>query len=445
MPPTPQDDLLVRLINHRISDERARREDYATECLAWLLQRDESLLDAVVRGGGLLFPEGDGGYRGDLDALVISTQDIQAPFDLRSRPDLVIRGPNFMLAVEAKVDAAFDRDQVLRYSRRAEKLAQGFVASLVPAASRPDREPVHEHFLRIAAWEEVVKLLDGLPSADNATQEYRAWMLRLLESYGLRPVEGPLDWHDAAGRQDVAGVRRVCGIFDGVTRRVQADRAVAEVLPSLYLPDGAPRLHTYLLIAGKGEAPRPVLSHSTILKSVLGSRTDFDFADISLTVEFRTRAGSSASSMPSVWLDLRRQRLLGSALHADFGEFAVALLEQRGIATVAAEGRGHLAQVGEGLWRRHGEELLKLLDAVATELEGGVIPVDRSVAPQIDHIAARLLLAPTTAMCPSGEDAETVQERYDAWLRACINACGACGVEVPLNTLLAGAVMGVAP
>ena len=442
MPTAPPDDLFVRLINHRISDEHARREDYATECLAWLLQRDAGLLDAVVRGGGLLFPEGNG-YRGDVAALVITTQDIQAPFDLRSRPDLVIRGPNFVLAIEAKVDAAFDREQVLRYSRRAEKLAQGFVASLVPTASRPDREPTHKRFLRVAAWEEVVKLLDGPPSADNATQEYRAWMLRLLESYGLRPVEGPLDWHDTGGRQDVAGVRRVCGIFDGVTRRVQADRAVAEVLPSLYLPDGAPRLHTYLLIAGKGEAPRPVLSHSTILKSVLGSRTDFDFADISLTVEFRTRAGSSASSTPSVWLDLRRHRLLGSAFHTDFGEFAAALLEQRAITTVTAEGRERLAQVGESLWRRHGEELLKLLDAVATELEGGVIPVDRSVAPQIDHFSARLLLAPTTVLCPSGEDAEAVQERYDAWLRACISACGACGVGVPLNALLAGAVMGV--
>jgi hypothetical protein len=319
----------------------------------------------------------------------------------------------------------------------------GFVAGLVPAASRPDRDPAHERFLRVAAWEEVVKLLDGLPSTDEPTQEYRRWMLRLLESYGLRPVEGPLDWHDASNRQDVAGVRRVCGIFDGVTKQVQADRAVAEVLPAAYLPDGAPRLLNYMLIAGKGEAPRPVLSHSTILKSGLGTRTDYDFADVSLTVEFRTRAGSSASSVPSVWLDFRRQRLLGSALHADLGEFAAALLEQRGIATVTAEGGGRLAQVSEGLWRRHGEELLKLLDAVATELEGGVIPVDTSVVPRIDHFSARLLLAPTTVLCPSGEAAETVQERYDAWLRACISACGACGVEVPLNAILAGAVMGL--
>ena len=442
MPPTPQDDLLVRLINHRVSDAHARREDYATECLAWLLQRDARLLDVVVRGGGLFFPE-DGGYRGDLAALVISTQDIQAPFDLRSRPDLVIRGPSFMLAIEAKVDSAFDREQVLRYSRRAGKLQQGFVASLVPAASRPDREPVHERLLRVAAWEEVVKLLDGLPGDDEATREYRAWMLRLLESYGLRPLEGPLDWHDATHHQDVTGVRRVCGIFDSVTKQVQADRAVAEVLPAAYLPDGALRLQTYTLIAGKGEAPRPVLSHSTILKSVLGSRTDFDFADVSLTVEFRTRAGSSASTTPSVWLDLRRQRLLGSAFHADFGEFAAELLVQRGIATVTAQSHPRLVQVGEGLWRRHGEDLLRLLDSVATELEGGIIPVDMSVAPQIDHISARLLLAPTTALCPSGADAETVQDRYDAWLRACISACGACGVEVPLNALLAGAALGL--
>jgi hypothetical protein len=107
--------------------------------------------------------------------------------------------------------------------------------------------------LRVAAWEEVVKLLDSLPDAEVATQEYRLWMLRLLESYGLRPVEGPLDWHDAPGRQDVAGVRRVCGIFDGVTKQVQADQSVAEVLPPPYLPDGALRLLNYMLIAGKGE------------------------------------------------------------------------------------------------------------------------------------------------------------------------------------------------
>ena len=442
MAPTPQDDLLVRLINHRISDERARREDFATECLAWLLQRDAALLDTIVRGGGLFFPEGSG-YRGHLDALVISTQDVQAPFDLRSRPDLVIRGPNFMLAIEAKVDAAFDREQVLRYSLRAEKLAQGFVASLVPAASRPDRELAHERFLRIASWEDVVKLLDGLPSADVATREYRGWMLRLLESYGLRPVEGPLDWHDAAGRQDVAGVRRICGIFDGVGRQVEADRAVAEVLPPLYLPDGAPRFENYMLIAGKGAAPRPVLSHSTILKSVLGSRKDFDFGDISLTVEFRPRASASASTTPSVWLELRRQRLLGSAFHTDFGEFAAAVLEQRGITAVADEGRGRLAEVGEGLWHRHGDDLLKLLEAVASELDGGGIPVDRSVVPHFDHTNARLLLASTAALCPSGEDAETAQERYGAWLTACISACAACGADGPLNRLVAGAVMGL--
>ena len=300
-PTSTPDDLFVRLINHRISDAHARREDFATECLAWLLQRDAALLMVFVGAGGLFFPE-EGGYRGDSASLVVTTQDVQAPFDLRSRPDLVIRGPSFLLAVEAKVDASFDPEQVLRYSRCAERVPHGFIAGLVPAASRPDREPVHTRFLRVGTWEEVVKLLDGLEKTDPTATEYRGWMLRLLDSYGLRPVEGPLDWHDAAHRQDVGGVRRVCSIFDRVAGRVGADRTTAETLSPLYLPGGAPRLLTYVLISGRGEAPRPVLSHSTIMKSVMGSRTDMEYGDISLIVEFRSRAGVSTSATPSVWL-----------------------------------------------------------------------------------------------------------------------------------------------
>jgi len=34
------DDLLVRLINHRVTDERSRKEDYLTECFAWILEND---------------------------------------------------------------------------------------------------------------------------------------------------------------------------------------------------------------------------------------------------------------------------------------------------------------------------------------------------------------------------------------------------------------------
>ena len=94
------EDLLVRLINHRVSNDRARREDYATECLAWLLHHDHELLAEFVRPAGFLFAS-DSGFTGDVSTLQVSTQYTGAPFK-RSRPDLVVQGGGFMLVVEAR-------------------------------------------------------------------------------------------------------------------------------------------------------------------------------------------------------------------------------------------------------------------------------------------------------------------------------------------------------
>ena len=51
------DNLLVRLINHRVTDEHARKEDYLTECFAWILENDYDIRTWFLKKAGALFKD----------------------------------------------------------------------------------------------------------------------------------------------------------------------------------------------------------------------------------------------------------------------------------------------------------------------------------------------------------------------------------------------------
>lgn len=442
MVPEPPDDLLVRLINHRVSDDHARREDYATECLAWLLRHDHELLAELVRPGGLLF-SGGSGYTGDLAALEVATQHTGQPFDQRSRPDLVIHKTDFMLVVEAKVDAAFSAEQVARYSRRAAKLPNAWVAALVPSTSAPAAPPSHERFLAVLTWERVIELLDTLVERARGPVQHRQWMLRLLDSYGLRPAAGPLDWHGEDGTQRPA-VRTMCRLFDAVAAELAADPALAEALSPTHLPAGEPVVATKTLIAGKGAAPRPVLSHSVLIKSVYGTRPDFQFGDLMFTVEFRRRAGAASASQPSVWLEFRTHWYLGGEYIRRLEDFIAQVLVTRGVVDLAPGGREAIEQGAVALWQRFLGGVDGVLRAAGSDLvDGDSVPLAPDEVPRDTGEAIKLRLAPTTVLCRSGEDAAVVRQRYHSWLAAGIHALARAQPEGPLHRLIGEATLGI--
>lgn len=135
------DNLLVRLINHRVSDARSRREDYLTECFAWLLENDPGFQQALLGADG---PFGQAGLQAGLQSghlagggsrLSVVTQE---PLSSRGRPDLRLSRGDSVLFVECKVDAPYDPKQISGYLGHASGLPR---ASSLPSYRRPTTAP----------------------------------------------------------------------------------------------------------------------------------------------------------------------------------------------------------------------------------------------------------------------------------------------------------------
>ena len=132
-------DLFLQLINHRITDRLARREDYLTACLGWVLQNDAGLRKRFLAPGGPIYQAEDQAPTiGSISAVTVETQDT---LSVGERPDLHIFEPGgFDLLIECKVGAPFDPDQVNRYLA----LGKGPVVCIVPRSCQPDLSSIKE-------------------------------------------------------------------------------------------------------------------------------------------------------------------------------------------------------------------------------------------------------------------------------------------------------------
>lgn len=406
------DDLLVRLINHRISEERSRREDYLTECFAWLLTTDAHARAAFLDKDGLVYRGGEGAPSpADVaGACEINTQERLSASD---RPDIVIRGESFLLIVEAKVDAPFDKGQIRRYLKHVKRHPQGKAVALLPLSSVPQPPPLQAEpdFLGVVAWEDVATLIDELPEVGGSSGDYRRWFLRLLEHYGLVRLTGPLAWVGEDDVQQVEEVRQICGVLDGVVSKLSGDLSLAAAAPMLYRHRGIRLgLTTRTQSSGAGSAPRPILNHDT----EIGSGYD-GFFNLRVSVFFqssqytRGSQGCRLTAQLAHWAgqrgwakkDLPKVRqAMGRALPADDDE-ALALL----------------SELHEPFIRRCEDLMLRFAD----NLKDGPLPLVDDLRCYRDW-GLNIPLAASSDLIPIGSDVGDLSERYEEWLRAIIDA-----------------------
>lgn len=429
--PSFSDDLLVRLINHRVSDRMARREDYLTECFSWLLRHDSDLRAVFLGRRGPVLRG-----RREPRPIDVATAKIQTQVPLSSgaRPDIEISDAHGgLLLVECKVDAPFDASQIERYLLELGARGQGAVVAITPGWGLP-RAPVprDERFLGIVCWEQVAEQVRDLPMAHDERDLIRSWVLRLLREFGLvtQPAEFAVD--DEGGRV-------LAGALDEAVRRVGEDTELMVKAPEAYrLGHGQPRLHHSTLVSGKGEAPRPLLCHSAGLLPRHHVRGGADFATFSLVTYFRPPADLPYGPEPKVGLYLYTYPFLGKAMKRK-GAFLAKLFELGGVATIENPKtiEKDAARLHEQ-WIRRAEGWMVRLGA---RLADGAFPGARDAQPIRSGSWIWLPLARTADLCPVEAGRSDVQERYETWLRAVLQAFFEAGPQELLDSYLAGAVM----
>jgi len=228
----PTDDLLVRLINHRVSDDTARWEDYLTECFAWLLENDPGLRATLLGKGGLLVGKCGPCHTYEPNASIKT----QVTLPDQCRPDITISGERTTILIECKVGAPYDSEQIGQYLSHARLRAEAYVVAIVPARSVPfnSGHDGAERFLGIVTWESVSQAIVDAEPTGNVGDDFRGWFLQLLKQYQLVPHAGPLHWEKDNGEQDVEGVKKLCGVFDGAVNRIQGDPSQLGHIPRLY-------------------------------------------------------------------------------------------------------------------------------------------------------------------------------------------------------------------
>lgn len=428
------DDLFTRLINHRVSDDRARREDYLTECFAWVLANDSDLLAAILAPTGPVIQGREHVAPLSCTDLEVATQEQISASD---RPDLVVRGDGFLLLVECKVDAPYDRGQVERYLTHVEGVERGGVVAVVPRRSVPSvgDTPTGDRFLGVITWEHLASLLRALDPVGDTRDGFRAALLALLESYGLVPFDGIVaPWEGPDGVQDAQLIRRVCAVLDAAATEVGAD---AEFLGRAPDPYRAGIVTTYAVPAGSGTSPRPVLQHFTALRSFIEPDSKyryFAFLDAVVAVNFQsaTSYGYSPGRVVEFLVDTRPvPRVDGSVQWLDTDEDLVR--------TLLSAGPWKLPEGVPLRWASQGvRELREGYEAVVRRISVNLVEADHldaRVEPYGDW-GVRIVIARTEDFIVAGEELEELRARYARLLRQVFGALFGAEAGRPLGRLL---------
>jgi hypothetical protein len=414
--PTPIEDLLVRLINHRVSDEHARWEDYLTECFVHLLEHDEDLQRSLLGPGGLVFSSQHVG-RGPKPGEVLSFST-QVSMDRHSRPDVHIEGDEgFLLLVECKAGAPYDAGQIRRYVGLASKRERGSVVAIVPRRSRPvDPDVDSPAFLGIVEWEQVAEVLQALPEPGDALALLRASLVQLLDRYGLIPLDCEVPWERQEGAEGVESVRRLCQVLDGEAKLVAANDDLMAMAPRFYRPDGERwKLATgQPTIQGKGASPRKVLAHGVGLHPAIGY-----FGHLVFQVGFLPFS-YGPNSVPTVTLILDLARIVDS-YQRSASKFLRQYLQAGGLLEdEKLEIDEHRAME---LWERATRRGCRLMRRVAGHPSMREFVDEEHSDVCVVGMQVWLSLAPTTALLGSGPaDPTQVAHIYREWLEASLTA-----------------------
>ncbi|OIP37493.1 MAG: hypothetical protein AUK47_13405 [Deltaproteobacteria bacterium CG2_30_63_29] len=411
----PTDDLLVRLINHRVSDDTARWEDYLTECFAWLLENDPGLRATLLGKGGLLVGKCGPCHTYEPNASIKT----QVTLPDQCRPDITISGERTTILIECKVGAPYDSEQIGQYLSHARLRAEAYVVAIVPARSVPfnSGHDGAERFLGIVTWESVSQAIVDAEPTGNVGDDFRGWFLQLLKQYQLVPHAGPLHWEKDNGEQDVEGVKKLCGVFDGAVNRIQGDPSQLGHIPRLYRqPDRGVNLTTVVRVSGGGTSPRPILHYDVLLKSRYSP-----FMDLRLDTYFL---------QPSYLRPMAEPMVTAAVITKGWKD-----------APFAEDVAGILGYLGQYHQPERPEEVREVF---LTGLSGALERLRDSLPPSIpvtEHKVQRVWaltipLAPTSALCGSGMEAEALTQRFEMWLRSLLMGWFRTDPERPLANLV---------
>ncbi len=429
-----RNDLFVRLINHRVTNEHSRREDYLTACLGWVLEHDLAFLHALLAPDGPIFVDHPDLAPSPGVPLEIQTQLHTAP---AHRPDMVISGTDFKLIVESKVGERFDCAQVERYLGDLGKCRRGGVVAIVPERSLPGADvPDHPRFLGVCTWERVYSLLRELPDPSAAGDEGRGWLLDLMDHYGLVSVEGEVPhWQLEDGTQDIDRVLSICEDLDAVVGQVAGDDKLISLAPHPYRFGGSGKITTTKMTSGKGDGTRPVMCHFAILHSRFHAGSSYRFGvllDAVLAVEFQRYAGASGS--PEVNFSVNMQRYLPRAGRrvaiGDPDAFVTSMLKVLEWAPLDRVPTGG----DSALLDKMRQGYVGVLQQVATRLE-----TDGHFVGELDPnagVGPILRLGRTVDLVEPGKDRTELRQRYSNLLRALLGAFFQAHPERPLRSLL---------
>ncbi len=433
--PTPIEDLFVRLINHRVSDEHARWEDYLTECFVHLMENDEDLQQSVLGPEGLFFCGHHQGRRPRPgETFTFSTQ---VSMGRHSRPDVQIKGDQgLLLLVECKAGAPYDPEQIRRYVKLAGKQERGAVVAIVPRRSRPmDPEVDSPVFLGIVEWEQVAEKVQTLPPAGGALALLRASLIQLLDRYGLIPLQGEVPWERQEGVEGVEAVKRLCHVFDGEAMAVAANDELMAMAPSFYRLDGErwALSPNPLTIQGKGSPPRKVMAHSVGLRPLIGS-----FGHLVFQVGF-IPFSYGPQSVPTVTLILDLARIVDS-YQKSASKFLRQYLQAGGLL------EGEMLEIDEHhameVWARATRRGARLMRRIAAHPAMQKLVDEDHLEVSMVGMQVWLSLAPTTALLDAGPaDPSEAAQSYRKWLEACLTAFFESDPTEPFARFIAEATM----
>ena len=428
-------DLFTRLINHRVTDEKARWEDYLTECFAWMLTNDSEFRSAVLGPAGLIYPLEHGALApSDLSSLSIQTQVV---IGRSERVDMEITGVDgFRLLVENKVGSPFDRGQIRRYLRTLGDAPRASLVAIVPRRGDPGLVQGLEHhgFLGIRHWEQVVEVLEQLPPVGDARDAMRASLLALMDQLGLKPIEEIYDVIDQNVAEGVQRAKSVCRVLDEAIKDAAGDNFLSAKAPPVWCNEkGAWSLRAFErpIIQGKGPPPRKVMAHGAALESRFGL-----FYSPSLSISFLAE-NSQREAMVGFKLPLYRAfEAWGTAPQ----EFVQGLLQRGGglrEADVDFIERERADELHERLMQRS----LMLMDRLADRLrDDGVISKGSSRTFRGGN-EVWLELMPTQVLFGSPVETTALRKRFSDLLTSCWEAFFDVDPLEPLARFVGEAVM----
>jgi len=434
-------DLFKRLINHRVSDERARREDYLTEVLAWMLENDLKLRALILAADGPLYGGADAGHAPQPgEDLQITTQDTES-VDY-GRPDLCLRktdDPDWCLIVESKVDAPFDPAQITTYAQGMNKHRNSRLVALIPRAQAVlhSAELQLEGFLGVRAWEDIAQVIGQTrDEADETTASLRGAFITLLDSLGL--VDRPpinVAWQAQATVEEKQQVLELCTCLDRVTAELagQPQDLGARLNPWYGPQAGRLQLGHYggqhPVRSNAGPTPRPALYYRTALRS----RAD-GIGDLWFDVAFRPYSGDTGAPAVSVAL------WAGTKVDGQWiQDPAMALRQLVRFVGGPAEHIADLEQRAPALLARFRERLAQVLGNMRDRLATSAIFPGLSSTVECDAGGCRLRLCDTEAFLGPEVHTGRAQERYRQGLTAVLQAFFDSSPEVPMAMLLAEA------